>query len=185
MITPGTNLSAQGDALPNTALFNPFQTNSSIRQPPPSLQMPLNQGQNPSGFCPAGSYPFLYPPFMAALAAQSNAAAVQGGQGPRFCIPQPSPGAGAAATLRGTALLSAPSGLQGTAPPQQAGAAAPGTLPYYPGLHMAPAFPGTGAPSFAPHSTSLNQQHGGGFLSPTFRAYDSLKHFGALPQATV
>ncbi|VDL19262.1 unnamed protein product [Hymenolepis diminuta] len=184
MIPPGTNLSAQGETLQNTAIFNPFQPNTSLRQPP--LQMQLNQGQNPTGFCPPGAFSFLYPPFMAAaLAAQSNTATVQTGQGPRFCVPQPSPGAGAAAAaLRGPALLSAPTGIQGTAPPQQT-QVAPGALPYFPGLHLAPAFPGAPtAPSFPPHGTSLSQQHGGGFLSPPFRAYDSLKHFGALPQAT-
>ncbi|VDO07535.1 unnamed protein product [Rodentolepis nana] len=176
MIPPGTNISAQSETLQNTAIFNPFQPNTSLRQP--SLQVQLNQAQNPTGFCPPGAFSFLYPPFMAAaLAAQSNTAAVQSGQGPRFGIPQPSPGANAAAAaLRGPALLTAPTGIQGTVTPQQP-QGAPGAL-YFPGIHLAPAFPGAPtAPSF-PHGAPLSQQHSGSFLSSSLRNYEPLKHFG-------
>ncbi|KAM7533872.1 hypothetical protein Aperf_G00000113211 [Anoplocephala perfoliata] len=195
MIPAGTNLSAQGETIQNTAIFSPFPTNTPIRQPPIHMQISqAHPGQNAAGFCPAPpAYSIVYSPLVAAFAAQSNAA-VQSGQGPRFCIPQPSPGtnAAAAAAFRGAALLSAPTALQAAAaPPQQAQTAPAQQLPplsYFPainGLPLAPAFPGTAAaPSFPPHGASIPQQHGGPSLSTQFRAYDSLKHFGALPQTT-
>lgn len=187
---------AQGETIQNAAIFSPFPTNTPIRQPP--IQMQINQahpGQSAAGFCPAPpAYSIVYPPLVAAFAAHSNAA-LQSGQGPRFCIPQPSPGtnAAAAAAFRGAALLSAPAALQAAAAsPQQTQTAPAQQLPplsYFPGINglpLAPAFPGTAAtPSFPPHGASIPQQHGGPFISTQFRAYDSLKHFGALPQTTV
>ena len=196
VVPTGTNLSAQGEVMHNAALFNSFPTNATMRQAAPSMHMQLNQPhptQN-SNFCPPppGAYPFVYSPIMAALAAQQGAA-VQSRQTPAFCIPQPTqanPAAAAAAAFRGTALLSNPANFQAPPPPPPPASNQPhlAQMPYFPpmnGLQIAAAFPGAAAgPSF-PHASSLPQQHPGPFISTQFRGYDSLKHFGALPQATV
>lgn len=194
VVPTGTNLSAQGEVMHNAALFNSFPTNATIRQAPPTMHMQLNQTHpthNSATFCPPNpaAYPFVYAPMMTNLTAQQNAA-VQSRQNPAFCIPQPTQpnsAAAAAAAFRGTALLSNPANFQAVPPPasNQPQLAQMSYFPPMNGLQIAAAFPGapTG-PSF-PHSSSLPQPHPGPFLATQFRGYDSLKHFGALPQATV
>ncbi|KAH9278676.1 RNA-binding motif, single-stranded-interacting protein 1 [Echinococcus granulosus] len=191
---PATNISAQGEVIPNTTIFNAFPSNAQIRHPAPPMHVQINQAhsnQNSTSFCPAapGGYPFLCSPLMAAFAAQSGA--VQSRHTPSFCISQTSPhanAAAAAAAFRGTALLSSTTFQSAPPPPPPAQTQHQLTqLPYFPrlnGIQLGAAFPGAAtAPSF-PHTPALPQQHAVPFLPTQFRNYDSLKHFGALPQST-
>ncbi|VDD82474.1 unnamed protein product [Mesocestoides corti] len=188
----GAGISPQGDVIQNAAIFNHFNSGAPLRQPAPPMQIQLNQAhptQNSAGYCPTapGGYSFVYPALMAAFAAQSGA--VQSRQTSGFCVPQgnsqsnAAAAAAAAAALRGTALLSPPTAFQPPPPPPAQHPLA--HLQYFPplnGIQLAAAFPGASSTASFPNTSSLTQQHAAALPTPQFRGYDSLKHFGALPQ---
>ncbi len=191
-------VSSQADLIQNQAMFNQFGQNSHLRQPAPQMQMPLNQATpNPnlqavgSAYSPNGNggYSLYYQPLVNPYGAQPGPA--QPRQTPGYCFPTSitqNPTALAAA-LRGAALLSPPPTYQPPAniPTQQQLT----PLQYFSaaqanGFQLA-AFPGASAASFshAPGLTGQQHQQSGALQTPQFRSYDSLKHFGALPQPPV
>lgn len=191
MVPQAVNMVSQGgEMLPNPALFSPY--NQNIRHSIPLNQANApNQGAGPPVYCPnpSGGYSLVYPALMAAIAA--NSGAPQPREVPAYCFPQGFPQntvAAAAAVLRGSALLPSPPAYrpQSNMPAQQV----IGGVPYYQvpnGLPIA-AFPGAAAAQFQQPNPPVSQQlpppsHNSAMRGPPqFRSYDSLKHFGALPQ---
>lgn len=190
------SVSPQGDVLQNHNLYNPGAFTPMQRQPSTPLQLSVNQAsptQNTGGYCqpqiPSG-YSFIHPALMAALASQQTASQ---SRTPSYCVQQGSNQSGA---VRG-ALLSSPAFQHVTSSAhmnhQQALHSAPAlqyiqTTPT--GLQLT-AFPG-GAPTGAhcsfqhtPHLPQYGSHSQSNAMTAQFRSYDSLKHFGALPQPQV